>query len=71
MNFWLLTREALADAVRRRIAVVVAAFALISLFFIDSCTSCSPSITSQGEELAVQQTAGASGLAGALVLCRY
>ena len=64
----LLTREALADAVRRRIAIVVAAFALVSLFFIDSCTSCSPTITAQGQEVAVQQIAGAGGIAVALVL---
>ncbi len=68
MNVWLLTREALADAVRRRIAGVVAAFALLSLFFVDACTSCSPTVTSQGEEVALQQIAGASGLAVALVL---
>lgn len=68
MSAWLLTREALADAVRRRIAVVVAGFALVSLFFVDSCTSCSPTITAQGQEVAVQQIAGASGVAVALVL---
>lgn len=68
MNVWLLTREALADAVRRRIAVVVAAFAIISLLFIDTCTSCSPTLTAQGEDIAVQQIAGASGIAVVLVL---
>ena len=68
MNAWLLTREALADAVRRRIAGVVAVFALVSLLFVDSCTSCSPTITSQGQEIPLQQLAGAGGLMVALVL---
>ena len=68
MTALLLAREALADAVRRRIALVVAGFALVSLFFVESCTSCSPTITAQGQEVALQQVAGAGGLAVALVL---
>ena len=39
--FGLLAREALADATRRRIVPLIAAMALLSLFFVNTCTSCS------------------------------
>lgn len=63
--FGALAREALADAARRRIVPLIAVMALISLFFVDTCTSCSPTIRVQGEPVEVSQV---SGLLGAAVL---
>jgi ABC-type transport system involved in multi-copper enzyme maturation permease subunit len=58
----LLAREAWADALRRRVVPVIAVLALVSLFTVDSCTSCSPVITQNGQEVALPQVAGAGGL---------
>jgi ABC-type transport system involved in multi-copper enzyme maturation permease subunit len=63
-----LAAEAFSDAVRRRIVPAIAALALISLFFIDTCTSCSPSLTSGGEAVTLPQVAGAGGLAMMVLL---
>jgi ABC-type transport system involved in multi-copper enzyme maturation permease subunit len=66
--FGLLAREALADAVRRRIVPLIAAMALLSLFFVNSCTSCSPEIQLQGQSLQATQVTGVLGVAVMLVL---
>lgn len=66
--FVALSREALADAVRRRIVPLIAVMALLSLFFVDSCTSCSPQIESQGQPVELPDLAGMLGLAMMVVL---
>jgi ABC-type transport system involved in multi-copper enzyme maturation permease subunit len=48
-GFGSLAREALADALRRRIAAAVAFAAVLSVFMLESCTSCSSSININGE----------------------
>jgi hypothetical protein len=48
-GFGWLAREAIADALRRRIAAAVALAALVSVAMLESCTSCSPTITAHGE----------------------
>jgi len=67
-SFRLLALEALSDAVRRRIVPTVGVMALFSLLFVDSCTSCSPVVTRNGEALELPQIAGVGGLVGMLVL---
>lgn len=66
--FAALAREALADAMRRRIVALIAVMALVSLLFIDSCTSCSPQIEAQGRPVELAELAGVLGLAMMLVL---
>ena len=66
--FLALAREALADAVRRRIVPLIAAMAVLSLFFVDSCTSCSPQIESQGHPVELPDLAGMLGLVVIVVL---
>ncbi len=63
--FALLSREALADATRRRIVPLIAVMALLSLLFVDSCTSCSPEVSVQGQEVPLS---GVSGLLGLIVM---
>ena len=60
--FGWLAREALADALRRRIAAAVAVAALASVLMLDSCTSCAPSVTVEGEVRELTELAGAAGL---------
>jgi hypothetical protein len=60
--FGWLAREALADALRRRIAAAVAVAALASVAMLDSCTSCAPSVTVDGEVRELTELAGAAGL---------
>lgn len=66
-GFWLLAREALADALRRRIAFAVAVAALLSVAMIDSCTSCAAPIQVNGELRELSELAGPAGL-GTFVL---
>lgn len=66
--FAVLGREALADATRRRIVPLIAAAALFSLFFVDTCTSCSPQLRAGGEPVAASQVQGLLGVAVLLVL---
>jgi ABC-type transport system involved in multi-copper enzyme maturation permease subunit len=66
--FGWLAREALADALRRRIAAAVAVAALVSVAMLDSCTSCAPSITVDGEVREIAELAGAAGLATFVML---
>jgi hypothetical protein len=57
-----LTRESLADAMRRRIVPAIAVAALLSLLFVDSCTSCAPAVTRDGQIVEIPQVAGWSGV---------
>jgi hypothetical protein len=56
-----LTLESLGDALRRRVAFVILALGILSLFFIDSCTSCSPTIERNGETVELAEVAGVTG----------
>lgn len=60
--FLLLAREALADALRRRIAFAVAVAALLSVAMLDSCTSCTSPIMVEGEVRELSELAGPAGL---------
>ena len=63
-----LAAEALADATRRRIVPVIAVLALLSLLFVESCTSCSPTLTRDGELVELPQVVGFGGLLIGVVL---
>jgi hypothetical protein len=61
--FGVLAREALGDAVRRRIVLAIAVACLLSLQVIESCTSCgSASFTRDGQSVALPELAGLSAL---------
>jgi len=66
-GFGPLAREALADALRRRIAAAVALAALVSVAMLESCTSCSSPVNVNGELRELSELAGPAGL-GAFVL---
>lgn len=64
-----LALEALGDAVRRRIAAVVAAASVLSLLLIDTCTSCATgTVVVNGEVREVAALAGATGVATVVAL---
>ncbi len=63
-----LAAEAIADATRRRIVPVIAVLALFSLLFVESCTSCSPTLMRDGELVELPQVAGFGGLLISVVL---
>lgn len=63
-----LAREALADALRRRIVPVIVALAVLSLLFVDTCTSCSPTVVRDGEPVSLPEIAGFGGLLVAVLL---
>jgi ABC-type transport system involved in multi-copper enzyme maturation permease subunit len=67
-SFWLLTREALGDAFRRRIVGGVAIAALLSIAMLESCTGCTPSIHVNGEVRELAELRGAFGFTTFLVL---
>jgi hypothetical protein len=67
-SFWLLAREALGDAFRRRIVGGVAVAALLSIAMLESCTGCSPSINVNGEVRELVEVRGAFGFTTFLVL---
>jgi hypothetical protein len=67
-GFLLLAREALGDALRRRIVGAVAVAALLSILVLESCTGCVPRITVQGGVRELDSVAGAAGFAGFLLL---
>ena len=70
--FRVLSREALADAVRRRIVLVVAATSLLSLTVVDRCTSCAaPTLVSDGRMVEVPEVAGWSGMIVTVVLALW
>ena len=66
--FGWLAAEAFSDAFRRRVVPAIAALALLSLFFVDTCTSCSPTIVSDGQPVSVPEIASAGGLAMVILL---
>lgn len=57
-----LVRESLGDAVRRRVAVVILVLGCLSLLFVDSCTSCSPTVVRDGETVDLAELSGATGM---------
>ena len=61
-GFGSLAREALADALRRRIAAAVAFAALISVLMLESCTSCTSTLRVNGDVKDVSELA--RGIAG-------
>ena len=63
-----LAMEAVADATRRRIVPVIAVLALLSLFFVNSCTSCSMNFTQNGESVDMSRVAGLGGVVIAVLL---
>jgi ABC-type transport system involved in multi-copper enzyme maturation permease subunit len=63
-----LAAEAVADATRRRIVPVIAVLALVSLFFVDSCTSCSVNLNQNGEPVDLGRVAGLGGVVIAVLL---
>jgi ABC-type transport system involved in multi-copper enzyme maturation permease subunit len=63
-----LTREALADALRRRIVPLVAVLAVISLFVVESCTSCSPTASRDGQPIEAAALVGFGAVIGAVLL---
>jgi hypothetical protein len=63
-----LAAEAIADATRRRIVPVIALLALFSLLFVESCTSCSPTLMRDGELVELPQVAGFGGLLISVIL---
>jgi len=54
--------ESLADALRRRVVPVIVVLALLSLLFVDSCTSCQPTVVRDGEVVELTRLAGVTGL---------
>ncbi len=65
--FFVLAREALGDALRRRLVLVIAVASLLSLLVVDSCTSCgSATIVRNGQSVAMPEIAGFSALAVAI-----
>jgi ABC-type transport system involved in multi-copper enzyme maturation permease subunit len=61
--FGALAREALADALRRRLVLVVAVASLLSLQLVESCTSCgSATVVANGKTVQLPDVAGAGGV---------
>jgi hypothetical protein len=62
-----LVREALADAVRRRLVLVIAVASLVSLQLVDSCTACGvASFTRDGESTVLPDASGLGALAAGI-----
>jgi hypothetical protein len=71
-GFALLSREAVGDAVRRRVVAVIAAVSVLSLLWIDSCTSCAGgSVVVNGVERDLAGVAGWTGAATFAVLALW
>ena len=64
--FFVLTREAILDAARRRIVAVIAVVSLLSLMMVESCTSCSTGQIMVNGELT--RAVDFSGYTGAVTL---
>jgi hypothetical protein len=61
--FRTLAREAVGDAVRRRIVPVIAVVSLLSLLMVDSCTSCgTPTLVQNGVPVELPEIAGWTGM---------
>ena len=67
-GFGWLAREALADALRRRIAAAVAFAAVISVVMLESCTSCTSSVRVDGDVRDVSELARGMAGVGTFVL---
>ena len=66
-TFAALAREALGDALRRRLVLAIAVASLLSLQVVDSCTSCgSATFTHNGQTVAMPEIAGMGALAVAI-----
>jgi ABC-type transport system involved in multi-copper enzyme maturation permease subunit len=66
--FAVLAREALADAMRRRLVLVIAVACLLSLQAVESCTSCgSATLVRDGQTVELPDVAGFGALAVMLV----
>ena len=66
-TFAALAREALGDALRRRLVLAIAVASLLSLQVVDSCTSCgSASVTRNGQTVAMSDVAGFAAIAVAI-----
>lgn len=59
--FTALSKEALLDAIRRRIVAAVILLCLFSLMVIDGFTSCAGNVSLNGEDVQLAEMAGASG----------
>lgn len=66
-----LARESLADALRRRIVPAIGLAALASLWLVDSCTSCSPSVSVSGRALPLPEVAGLGGVLVVVALSQW
>jgi ABC-type transport system involved in multi-copper enzyme maturation permease subunit len=62
--FCALAGEAFRDAMRRRIVPIIAAFALLSLLAVDSCTSCAGSsqVVGNGAPVSITDVSGWTGM---------
>ena len=67
-GFGLLWREALLDALRRRLVFAIAAASLLSLVVLDDCAGCAPPITVNGQVREVASLAPALGIALLIVV---
>ncbi len=61
--FLLLWREALGDAVRRKLVGAIAVASLLSLLVLDNCAGCAPTVMVNGEPRELASMAGALGIA--------
>ena len=67
--FAVLAREALADAIRRRLVLVIAVACLLSLQAVETCTSCgSATLVRDGQKIELPDVAGFGALA-VMVVC--
>lgn len=64
----LLWREALLDALRRKLVLAVAAASLVSLLVLDDCAGCAPAIQVNGQARDVANAAPALGMALLIVV---
>jgi ABC-type transport system involved in multi-copper enzyme maturation permease subunit len=66
--FLLLWREALLDALRRRLVLAIAAASLLSLMVLNDCAGCAPAITVNGRPQEVATAAPMLGMALLIVV---
>ena len=67
-NLLLLWREALLDALRRKLVLAIAAASLLSLAVLDDCAGCAPTIQVNGQAQSVASAAPALGIALLIVV---
>jgi len=66
-TFTALAREALGDALRRRLVLAIAVASLLSLQLVESCTSCgTATVVHNGQTVALPEVAGMGALAVAI-----